>query len=45
MLMHSTSGMSMLCQQQCCKPWTASNQGQVGLWWLSGNEKTCIFCQ
>ena len=25
MLMHSSSGMSMLCLQQCCKPWTASN--------------------
>ena len=43
MLMHSTSGMSILHQQQSCKPRTASNQGQVGLWWHLGNRKTCIF--
>ena len=43
MLLHPTSGMSMLCQQQSYKPWTASKQGQAGIWWHLGNGKTFIF--
>ena len=44
-LVHSTSGMSMLFQQHSCKPWNASNQRHVGLWWHLGNINTCIFLQ
>ena len=37
--------MSMLCQQQCCKPLIASNEVPCGLWWHCGSKSYCIFRQ
>ena len=38
-------GMSMLCQQQWCKPLVASNQVPGGLWWHLGSRSSYIFQQ
>ena len=35
--------MSMLCRQQCWKPWIASYQAPVGLWWHCGSTRSYIF--